>query len=478
MTKSEHASLAGKVSGIPRTQWITYGVLVAMNALTIFDVSKLGVAFDAIQRSTGGSGVIVQLMLVGYTLAYASALLPSGRIGDLIGRRPVFLFGCVLFLASSFVCALAFNAYWLVAGRFLQGIGAGVLMPQTLGLIQRIFPPDLRSKPLAMMGACTSAVSLFGPVIAGVVMQMAGGDESWRWLFWIDVIVGVVVVFMAFVLVHEPVSEKKSGVDVRGVLLLIPAVICAIGPISLISEGSASSFRVLPVVFVGFVFAWMFIKHEKSIALQGKEPILDLEMFHFKHLGRGVLVSGFMHATATGGTLLITISLEQYGNLNELITALVMLPASLAMIYGASLVARRPQSRSYMFIVQGNALGAGAFLAVAASFGVASRHVLPFALGAILVIISFGSSISASPNQARALVSVPDYRSSVAGSTIQFSQRIGSAIGMGLVLVLYYGFGSTAVPIGGQPRLGPFAAAILVSFFLICAALIAKGDVD
>ncbi|NMM99352.1 MFS transporter [Bifidobacterium olomucense] len=478
MTRTESEPASEETISIPKTQWITYGVLVAMNALTIFDVSKLGVAFDSIQRSTGGNGVIVQLMLVGYTLAYASALLPAGRIGDLIGRRPVFLVGCSLFLLSSFICAMSPNAYWLVAGRFAQGIGAGVLMPQTLGLIQRIFPPELRAKPLAMMGACTSAVSLFGPVVAGVVMQVAGGNESWRWLFWIDVVVGVIVVGMAYALVKEPASEKKSGLDVVGIVLLIPAVIFGVGPISLISEGDISSFRVLPVILIGMVFACLFIVREHRIAACDHEPILDLTMFKFKHLGRGVLVSGFMHATATGGTLLITISLEQYAYLNELATALVMLPASVAMLYGASLVARRQQNRAYAFIVWGNILGGVSFIAVSVAFGVASAQMLPFILGTILIVISFGSAISASPNQARALIAVPDYRASVAGSSIQFAQRVGSAIGMGLVLVVYYGFGHSVVPVGGQPALGPCLAAIVVGVFLLCAAAIAQGDHD
>lgn len=478
MTERAQTATAVGSSSISRKQWTTYAAMVAMNALTIFDVSKLGVAFDAIQRSTGGSGVIIQLMLVGYTLAYAAALLPSGRIGDLIGRRPLFLAGCVVFLLSSVVCAAAPDANWLVIGRILQGVGAGVLMPQTLGLIQRIFPAQLRAKPLAMMGACTSAVSLFGPVIAGLVMHISGGAESWRWLFWIDVIVGVVVVALAWVLVKEPPSEKKSGIDLRGIVLLVPAVVFAVGPISLISEGDTSSFTVLPLVLVGVVFAWSFIRHERKVSAEGRQPILDLGIFRFRHLGRGVLVSGFMHATATSGTLLITISLEQYAHLSELTTALVMLPASIAMIVGATIIAKRPQERSYAFIVWGNVLGALSFLVVAVVFAFVSPAMLPVALGIILIVISFGSSISASPNQARALTKVPDYRSSIAGSAIQFAQRIGSAIGMGTVLVVYYGFGAAKVPFGGQSALGPAAAALLVGVFLVCAAIIARGDTD
>lgn len=468
------AETAPATSPAPR-RWGVFAVLASLAGLTILDVSKVGVALPAIQESTGGSGSTVQFMLVGYTLAYAVVLLPAGRIGDVLPRKAVFLTGGAVFLAASVVCALSPDIAWLIGGRLLQGAGAGILMPQVLGLIQRIFPADERSKPLAALAALISATSLFGPVLAGVVMQLVGGPESWRALFWINVGVGVVVLPVAAIILREPESERRHGFDVVGLLLLAPAVVLTIAPLSAISQSSPPALWMLVTTIAGLAFGTLFVLHERRRAARGRQALVDPGLFRFAHLPAGVVISGFMYAAGTAGTLVITIGMQQAAGQTALATALWMLPAALATVAGSWVVGRLPQRSAYRLIAIGTATGAVGLATIAVVFGTVPQTVLPVVVCVVLVANSFGSALSGPPNQARTLALVPDYRSSVAGSLIQFSQRVGSAIGMALALILYYGFEFDET-FAGRPTLGPTLAIGLTSLFLVTATVIALLD--
>ncbi|CAN5258679.1 MFS transporter [soil metagenome] len=460
---------------VPRP-WLTFAVLAATAALTILDVSKVGVALPAIQASTGGEGSTVQFMLVGYTLAYAVFLLPAGRVGDVLPRKAVFLTGAFAFLVASVICALAPDIGWLVAGRLVQGAGAGILMPQVLGLIQRIFPAGERAKPLAMLAVVTASTSVFGPVLAGVVMQLVNTPEAWRALFWINVAVGVVVLPLAWRFIREPESERRHGFDWVGVALLAPAVVLTIAPLSTISTDTPATLATLGITLLGLLFGFAFVRYEIRRSRSGLQALVDPLLFGFRHLTSGVVISGFMYAAGTAGTLVITIGLQQSAGQTALQTALWMLPAAGAMVLGSWITGRLPQTRSYRLIAVGTGLGAVTLLSVAVAFGSAPSAILPGIVCGLLVINSFGSALSGPPNQARALVEVPDYRSSIAGSLIQFSQRVGSAIGMALALILYYGFEFAPVPLTGAPTLGPTLAIALTALFLAAATTIALLD--
>ncbi|MBH0098090.1 MFS transporter [Salinibacterium sp. NSLL150] len=456
-------------------RWATFAVLAATAALTILDVSKVGVALPAIQASTGGSGSTIQVMVVGYTLAYAVLLLPAGRVGDVLSRKGIFLVGGFMFLGASVVCALAPDIAWLIGGRLLQGAGAGILMPQVLGLIQRIFPPEERSRPLAALAATIAATALFGPVIAGVLMELVGGPEAWRALFWLNVVIGIVVLPVAVFVVREPRGEKRHGFDSIGVILLTPAVILLAGPLSTVSSDSPASWLTLALTLLGAIFALAFVFYERQRARNGRQALVDPLLFGFRHLTVGVFIAGFMHAAATAGTLVITVGLQREAGQTALQTALWMLPAAVATIIGSWIAGRLPQRSTYRLIAIGTGMGALSLAGIAVAFGSAPLAALPWIVSAILVTNSFGNALAGPANQARTLVEVPDYRASVAGSLIQFSQRFGSAIGIAFALILYYGYEDVAT-VAGQPTLGPTLAIALTSVFLFIAAILALLD--
>lgn len=460
---------------VPRKTWAIFALLVATAALTILDVSKVGVVLPAIQESTGGSETTIQLMLVGYTIAYAVFLLPAGRLGDILPRSTVFLVGASVFVAASALCALAPDATWLVAGRIVQGAGAGILMPQVLGLIQRLFPPASRTKPLAILAGTTAVTSTFGPLLAGFVMEWVPGDDAWRVLFWINVALGAVILPVAIAVLREPPSTRTRGFDGLGVVLLVPAVVLTIAPVSVISSSNPPQWWMLASVVVGVASGVLFVNHERRLTGRGVQPLVDPGLFRFRHLPAGVLISGFMHASGTASTLMITLYLQQRAGQSALETSLWMLPAALSMVVGSWVAGRFTSATSNRPIVLGTAVGAGGLFVIAVIIGVVPVASAPVVIAGVLLVSSFGSALVGPSNQGRALTSVPDYRSSVAGSLLQFSQRVGSAIGMGLALIVFYPL-LTATTFAGQPTLGSMLAVALTGLFTLGALLAAIAD--
>jgi MFS family permease len=473
------AEIASPAPGLSsrRRSW-TFGVLVAMAAMTILDVSKVGVALPAIQASSGGGSSSVQLMLVGYTIAYAVFLLPSGRLGDLISRRTVFLVGAGIFTTASLICAIAPDPLWLIIGRIVEGAGAGLLMPQVLGLIQRTYPADQRSRPLATMAAVTAATGTFGPVFAGLVMQAVGTPEAWRALFWINVIAGVILIPIAVGVVRDPPTERKRGFDWRGVLMLVPAVALAIFPLSTISQENPPAWWMLVSSIVGIGLAVLFAQHERRLTGRGGQALVDPQLFRFAHFAPGVSIAGLLHAAGTSSALVMTLFLQQYIGLTALETALWMLPSALATIAGSIVAGRLPQSRSFRLIMVGTAIGTASLLAVAFTFGSLPAALVPPVLCGILFINGFGGSLVGAPNQARSLLVVPSFRASIAGSVIQFSQRTGSAIGLAVAMILYYTLGTGVVGFSGRETLGPTVALCVTAAITFGAFLVAVRDRD
>ena len=457
-----------------RNRWKVFAVLASTAALTILDVSKLGIALPAIQADMGGAPATVQFMLVGYTLAYAAMLLPAGRIGDVLPRRRVFLIGSVVFVAASIACTFAPTIEWLVTARIIEGLGAGLLMPQVLGLIQQIFPAGERAKPLAALAAITSVTSLAAPVLAGFILDVAGDSLGWRLLFLVTVVAGAVIIPFAVVLVREPPVERRKGFDGIGAVLLTGAVVFTIAPISAGSDSLALSPWAIGSMGAGVTLFVFFALHEKRLRRRGREPLVDPTLFSLPHLPSGVLISGCMHAAATAGTLIVTIGLQQIGNQSALSTALWMLPSAVASLLGAWLATRVAPTNGTVVMI-GTGMGAVALIGMGFAFGVAPASTMPWLIAGLLGVSSFGSGLAAPANQARALLYAPGHRASIAGSLIQFAQRTGSAIGMAAALAIYYGF--FAMPtFAGQPASGPMLALWAVAGFLVAATVIAILD--
>src|ERR671911_361507 len=157
------APLTQEIPLTPAKRWRAYWVCVAVAALTILDLTKVNVALPSIEQAFSASSTELQLVVSGYVLTFGLALVPAGRIGDQRSRKAMFIIGLTIFTASSVVAALAPTASVLLVARLVQGIGAGIQMPQVIGMVQELFQGEERGRAFGLFGATIGIATAFGP---------------------------------------------------------------------------------------------------------------------------------------------------------------------------------------------------------------------------------------------------------------------------------------------------------------------------
>lgn len=256
-----------------------------------------------------------------YLLGYAVVLLVAGRLGDRFGPKNLYLFGLVVFTASSVWCGLAGSAAMLIAARVVQGVGAGLLTPQTLSTITRIFPSERRGVAVSLWGATAGVASLVGPLAGGVLVDGLG----WQWIFFVNVPIGVIGLVLAYWLVPV-LPTQLHRFDLIGVALSGVGIFLIVFGLQ---QGQAAHWQpwiwALIVAGVGFMTAFAFWQ-----ALNAHEPLIPLIIFgdrDFSLCNVGVAIISF---TATAMMLPLTFYAQAVCGLSPTRSALLIAPMAIA----------------------------------------------------------------------------------------------------------------------------------------------------
>src|SRR3954451_20965007 len=177
--------------------------------MALLDVSIVNVAIPSMQEGLHTSAGTIQWVVSGYALAFGLTLVAGGRLGDAYGRRRLMLIGLACFIVSSAAVGFAPNAALVVLARLAQGASAGLLTPQNSGLIQQLFRGAERGRAFGVFGLTVSVSSAVGPVLGGLIIAAAGEDDGWRWLFLVNVPIGLIA--MVAVLVMVPRRGRGTG---------------------------------------------------------------------------------------------------------------------------------------------------------------------------------------------------------------------------------------------------------------------------
>lgn len=205
-----------------RRRWQTLAVGLVAAFMTLLDVSIVNVAVPSIEAALHAGPSDLQWVLSGYALMFGLVLVPAGRFGDARGRRNVFILGLALFTLTSAAAGLARSSTWLIVARLLQGAAAGILNPQVAGLIQQLFQGAERGRPFGLLGATVGISTAVGPLLGGGLIALDGTQEGWRWVFYVNVPVGIVTILFAWRLIptQPKAQRRRQSLDPVGVLLL------------------------------------------------------------------------------------------------------------------------------------------------------------------------------------------------------------------------------------------------------------------
>jgi EmrB/QacA subfamily drug resistance transporter len=460
----------GTASGSALPRWRVFPALALGTLMAVLDISVVNIALPTLSRTFGAPLTSIEWVVLAYVLTISGLLLTMGRVADLLGRRRVYGAGQVLFTVASALCAAAPSAHLLIAARALQGLGAAMMTANSSALLISSFGPEERGRALGAFGAMVGVGLALGPALGGIIV----GHLSWRWIFLINVPIGLVAQWQLWSRVPADEPGHRTSLSLPAAVLWSGALVCLMLALSRGPAHGWGDTRVWPLLaaavalFAGF--AWDEARSE--------HPLLPLDLLRGP-LGVATTLTALSSGLGIAVGFHLPLYLEDVVGLNAEITGrwlaimplLALVLAPLAGRWSDRLGARR--------------LSVAGTLVMAVGFGVLSRlgvpthpgHV-PGAVIAGIVLIGFGMGIFSVPNSSAALGSVPPQRLGLA-SGLQATMRnlgisAGAAAMAALVATRYaaHGGGTLAASVAGQARPAAFALATRDGYVAMTAVAI------
>jgi EmrB/QacA subfamily drug resistance transporter len=313
--------------------WLVLVVVVIADVMDFIDSSIANVAGPSIRADLGGSDSTLQWVLSAYTAAFAIGLVTSGRLGDILGRRRLFLIGMAAFTLASLACGLAPDVPLLIILRALQGLAGSVMIPQGFALVKIAFPPEHLRRALVPFGPIMGLAGVVGPILAGWLLHLDLFGSQWRSIFLINVPIGVAAVILAALFLPRHAAEDPSArIDTTGVLLLTAASALLIVPLV---EGQALGWPWWSyVMFAGAIAALaLFVRSEKA----STHPVITPSLFRKRSFIVGLVITGAFFASQTGFTLAFNLLLQLGLGWTPLHTGLTLIPWALGSAVGTVL---------------------------------------------------------------------------------------------------------------------------------------------
>ena len=453
-------------------RWKALAVCLIAGFMTFLDDSIVNVALPSIREGLSASDSALQWIVSGYALSFGLVLVPAGRLGDAWGRRRVFGYGLVLFIVTSAAAGVADSATWLAAARVAQGVASGILLPQVSALVQQLFRGAERGKAFGLFSATIGLATAVGPLVGGVLIDLIGGPSGWRWIFYINVPIGLAALVLSSRWIPRERAEPTSirALDPVGVVLLGLAVLALLLPFEERSWNVVTkSASIAAAVLLGLIFIWWERRYEQA----GGRPVLTLGLFRLRSFSLGNAIGLFYFCGFTSLFFVVTLYLQSGLGFSAIAAGVVMTSFAIGSA-AASVLAGRLIARLGGWVI---VLGACLVL-VGLGTVIVLVTLSPTASGAAwatlpLLIAGIGSGMIIAPNQTMALEDVPLGHAGSAGGMLQTGRRVGAAIGIAAAgSALFATLGSQ-----GQWVQGFRASLFVVMGFVAVALLLALFDV-
>ncbi|MGW5671429.1 MFS transporter [Micromonospora sp. NPDC003776] len=419
-------------------RWYALAVILAAEVMDLLDVLVTNLVGPAIRADLGGSPTVIQWIGAGYTLAMAVGLVTGGRLGDLYGRRRMFLIGVLGFTAASAACALAGSPGTLIAARVAQGLFGAVLLPQGLGLIKEMFPPKQLAAAFGAFGPVMGISAVGGPILAGWLVDADLAGTGWRAIFLINVPLGLLAAAGAARFLPESRATHASRLDLPGVGLVSLGALLLVYPLVQGREHDWPGWAFAMLAGAAVVFA-VFAGYELRRQRAGRDPLVVPTLFR-RRAFTGGLVAGLAFFTALAGfSLVFSLYLQLGLGWSPLRTGLAGVPQALGMVVafviaGAGLAQRLGRLLIHLGLVVVLAGVAGMLL----TLHLIGDHVTPWRMAPALLAVGFGMGLVMAPFFDIVLSGVADEETGSASGTLTAVQQLGGALGVALLGTVFF----------------------------------------
>ncbi|MFD0264259.1 MFS transporter [Kitasatospora indigofera] len=420
-------------------RWLAFSAILAASIMNLLDAMITNIAAPSIRADIGGGLVLIQWLGAGYTLALAAGLITGGRLGDIYGRKPVFLIGAVGFTVSSVLCAVSVSPGTLIAARIAQGLFGALLLPQGLGTIRSIFPPRELATAFGAYGPAMGLATVAAPVVAGALISGDLFGTGWRMVFLINVPIGLFVIIAGFKYIPSKQAPSAAKLDVPGALLAGVAALLMIYPVvqgrSL--DWPAWCFVLMALSLVLFV---VFAKAENRIQARGGDPLIVPTLFRKRAFSGGLVTGLAVYTALTGFGLIFTLFLQLGLGFSPLKAGLSVLPQALGSVSGfvasgAGLTQKLGRRSLHLGTTLMAAGAIGIFLIVR---GVGT-DVSPWHTAPALAVYGAGLGLFLAPFFDIVLAGVESHEYGSASGTLTAIQQFGSALGVAIIGTVFFG---------------------------------------
>ncbi|WP_432011814.1 MFS transporter [Streptomyces cucumeris] len=403
-------------------------ITVIASALLVIDITIVSVALPSIQSDLGGSLAALQWIIIGYTVTFGAFQQAAGSLSDRLGRRSMFMGGIALFTLSSLGCGVAPDALTLDIARCVQGIGAAFVLANAMPLIAQVYDGQSRNMAIAVWGTTLGACGAVAPVIGGLLVDLT----QWRYLFLINVPIGLVALFLCRTrLPADPPRSSLAGIDWTGAGLLVLTLGLVNFALTRGEDQGWDSAATLVQLGVAAVLLIAFLFLERRVAA----PTLDLSLFTVPTFVAASLIAFFSRFATVGGSVYYILYFQSARGLSPLLTGLIMM-AIFAPQLGMGLVAGKLQAKYSPSHIIGAGFGILALGGLAMSWSFDRGQSVWLALPGLL-LWGVGGGLAGSPSMSLAVNVVPKARSGMASGAINSLFMFGAGIGAAIFGVLF-----------------------------------------
>ncbi len=423
---------------------LSIGSVVVLGAImTILDTTIVNVAIDTLARDFHSSLSTIQWVATGYMLALATVIPLTGWAAERFGTKRLFMMSVFLFMAGSALCGTAWSDTSLIAFRFVQGFGGGMVMPVGMMILAQAAGPQRIGRVMSVVGVPMLLGPVVGPVLGGWLVDSA----SWRWIFFVNVPVGIVALVVAWRVLEADRPQPHHRLDWLGFGLLSPGLsLLVYGLAETASHGSLGSTRIVGSLTAGAVLIALFVAH----ALRAEAPLIDLRLFRSRAYAAGAATTFVLGGALFGAMILVPLYYQVVRGENALTAGLLMAPqgigAALAMPLAGRITDRRGPGKVVL-------MGIGVLMISTVAFTVLSAHTPYWLLAGSLFVRGIGLGMTMMPAMSAAYQTLDRAAVPRATTTLNILNRVGGAAGTAVLAVLLQQQITSALP-GGSLRIG------------------------
>ncbi len=452
-------------------RWLVLCVVLMGTFMAILDVAIVNVAIPSIRADLHASFGEIEFVVSAYTLTYACLLVTGGRLGDNYGRKLLFILGLVVFSAASAGCGLAPTSEILIGARAVQGVGAALMYPQVLAIIQVNFAGEDRAKALGIFGSVIGIAAVAGQILGGTILALDLWHLEWRPIFLVNVPLALATIAAALFILPRDEHTDAVGLDWAGVALITTALLLLIVPLL---EGRELGWPlwIIACFAAAFPLFGLFVWYERRFAERGGRALVRMELFACKGFAVGVPIAALFMASYAGYLFTLALYLQVGLGFSPLQSGMTYTPTAIGFFITSLAAPRLIPLLGRQVLTVGYIVGAFGLAATATTAYAAGARLHGFELAPSLFITGLGNGLGLSPLVGTVIAGLAPQEAGAGAGVVTTTLQVGNALGVAIIGLIFFALLGAAEPGAGYADAFATTLPVCAALLLIAAILV------